>query len=135
MLLFNIVGSSFSLCITFLLCYSGNRATHSLSGINATVYNSNWYQQPAKMQKYTNLIVQRSLKVAHMTGFKIFFCSLETFAKVKVILLLNFINCFTFLWNEYLFFILADQNGVQFLCHVPIDAAMSYTIATIYQTV
>ncbi|XP_031627719.1 putative odorant receptor 92a [Contarinia nasturtii] len=81
-LIFNVLCVMEGLSYSFILCYFANLATYSMSEIANVVCNSNWYSQPPKIQKLLLLIISRGHKKNEFMGFKIIYCSLESFTKV-----------------------------------------------------
>lgn len=74
----------YALIKPFVLCYFATYASHSSLSIGEIVYNEiKWYQLPLSLRKRFCLIILRSQKPVHFTGFKIIRCTLETFSAVS----------------------------------------------------
>lgn len=71
------------LCWSTLFASFSNSVTSHISAIGFTIYNCSWLNYPAELQKYMILMIARSQKPAHLTGLKLFPCTLEMFGKVS----------------------------------------------------
>ena len=57
-----------------------------------TAFDSNWYDYPPELRKYIILAIVRSQEPVGFTGFGIFGCNLEVFAKVTIHYQLFFVS-------------------------------------------
>lgn len=80
----------FALFWSFVFCYFATRTTNRISSIGKAVYNSNWYNYPPEVQKCMILILLRSQRPSHFTGFNLFRCNLKIFRKVSSFVLATF---------------------------------------------
>lgn len=80
--LFTVLCVMEGLSYTFILCYFANASTFSMAELANVVYESSWYYQPPKIQKLLVLIIARGQKPNIFMGFKMIYCSLESFTKV-----------------------------------------------------
>lgn len=67
----------------FLFCKSATMATHAISNVGNTVYNSSWYRYPPNKRRYLIPIMARSQKMVYLTGMGLVQCWLETYLKVN----------------------------------------------------
>lgn len=81
---FNVLCIVFGQLWTFLLCYYATLTTENLARIANSVYNAHWRLYPPEVQNYLILVIARTQQTRYFTGFKLFYCNLETFAKVNV---------------------------------------------------
>lgn len=79
---------------SFILCYSGTLSSDFVASIGDVAYNGNWMEYPIIYRKYILLMIIRSDCTPLFTGFKLFRCNLETFAKVRSFVLSVLINLF-----------------------------------------
>lgn len=75
----------FIIQMLFSFCYLGSQLTSKAFEINDSIYGSDWYNYPSKIQMYTILIMKRSQKPFIMTGYALVTCSLEKFKDVSKI--------------------------------------------------
>lgn len=85
----------------FLYCYYGKFTTDSYLAFNQSVYESNWYLLPSKIQKSIVLLIGNAQRPLFYHGSHIVNLNLETFLKVRTLDLNNFSgfefeNCMTF---------------------------------------
>lgn len=67
----------------YLFCYFATRTTKRVLSIGDSVYDMNWYEFPVTLQKYITLIIARSQKEVHFTGFTMVRCTLAVFGQVR----------------------------------------------------
>lgn len=67
----------------YLFCYFATRTTNRVMTIGNSVYDLDWYEYPANLQKYIILIIARSQKDAHFSGFSMVHCTLVAFGQVR----------------------------------------------------
>lgn len=80
---FNVSAVLSSLTWPFLICFFATMATNCVASIGINAYGLNWYDFPAKLQKYIIMIVLRSQQPAYFSGLNLIFCTIETFGNVS----------------------------------------------------
>lgn len=77
-------GGTFLVAFPFLLCYFATNITQNLLSVADGAYNNiSWYRLPPNQAKYVMLIVGRAQVPAYIRGFKLVYCTLDSFANVK----------------------------------------------------
>lgn len=74
---------SLQLFLLYVLCYFGTEITIKSTTIPFSIYNIRWYYLPLQQQKMIAAIIRQGQVPYKLDGFKIFSCSLETFAQVR----------------------------------------------------
>lgn len=68
--------------VCFIYCYFGNRITLKSVQIGEIAYDVEWYRLPPHIQRVIKLIILRSQREIHFSGFSVIVCSLEMYKKV-----------------------------------------------------
>lgn len=71
-----------SLIWPYLFCYFATLTTNRIVAIGNAVYDSNWYNYKPMLQKCLILIISRTQKEVHFTGFTMVRCTLAVFGQV-----------------------------------------------------
>lgn len=79
----NFVGIGCSLIWPLCFCYYANLATDRALRNGDIVYDLNWFDHPAEIQKYVILMIARSHERIEFTGLGLVSCTLEGFRKVS----------------------------------------------------
>lgn len=79
----------------YLFCYFATRTTNRVLTIGNSVYDLDWYEYSADLQKYIILIIARSQKNVHFSGFSVVGCTLVVFGQVRNSqdILFEFLDC------------------------------------------
>lgn len=80
---FNVSAVLSSLTWPFLICFFATMATNCVASIGINAYGLNWYDFPAKLQKYIILIMLRSQHPPYFSGLNFIFCTIENFGNVS----------------------------------------------------
>lgn len=89
MVAYNILAMLCSLIWPYMFCHFATLTTDRLLAISYEVYDWNWYELPAEMQKYTILVTARSQIPSYFNGFSLIRCTLEIFGKVIILIKIN----------------------------------------------
>lgn len=104
----------------FFFCMFATSASEQVSYTGRTMYNSNWYYFPLKQQKYVVLVVNRSQDILYFTGMNLIRCTLESFAKVRSIQLIQ-LNKFVSLNERFFIIIRTTLTSNKSLTHFEYD--------------
>lgn len=94
-----------SLIWPYIVCYFANITTHRMALIGETIFNSNWFDYPPELQKYTILIIARSHYPSKFKCYGLFNCTLEAFGNVRFLIFMFQVDLtlsllFSRLWNH-----------------------------------
>lgn len=67
----------------FLYCFFGKLATDSYAGMAQCMYETNWQDAPAELQKYLILMIANMQKPLQFHGFNVVLIDLNTFTNVS----------------------------------------------------
>lgn len=65
-----------------IICYFATFATGQIASLGSIAFETNWYEYPTVLQKYTIFIIMRSNESVHFTGFGLVPCTLEKLKEV-----------------------------------------------------
>lgn len=69
--------------MVFLFCYLGDQMTCKAAEVNESIYDTEWYSYPNKIQMLMILVMKRAQKPFVLTGFSLVSCSLTSFKEVR----------------------------------------------------
>lgn len=70
--------------LTFIFSSYADNLTLCSSNVANSAYGSLWYKLPLSQRSLNLMIIRRSQRTFYLNGFKMFFCSMQTFQEVKI---------------------------------------------------
>lgn len=73
----------YTLQTLFVFYYIGHILTMQMVNLSDTIYTSEWYRYPLKVQQLLRLMIVRSQKRFYISGYGVLACTLENFLGVS----------------------------------------------------